>query len=95
MVPIIDGPPNISSAWIQTSGKAEPPSDPPIARNLYVPSFPFMEERRRVHKMMATMKISIMESPSYNIIASWYDAKCGFFGKISFRRTFLLFLLLS
>lgn len=80
---IIDGPPNISSAWIQTSG---PPSDPPpSARNLSFHRFHSWREEGKYTKWCGNDENSIMESLSYDIII----ARVAHDAKISWKNFFL------
>lgn len=80
---IIDGPPNISSAWIQTSG---PPSDPPpSARNLSFHRFHSWREEGKYTKWCGNDENSIMESLSYDIII----ARVAHDAKVSWKNFFL------
>lgn len=80
---IIDGPPNISSAWIQTSG---PPSDPPpSARNLSFHRFHSWREEGKYTKWYGNDENSIMESLSYDIII----ARVAHDAKVSWKNFFL------
>lgn len=80
---IIDGPPNISSAWIQTSG---PPSDPPpSARNLSFHRFHSWREEGKYTKWCGNYENSIMESLSYDIII----ARVAHDAKVSWKNFFL------
>lgn len=80
---IIDGPPNISSAWIQTSG---PPSDPPpSARNLSFHRFHSWRKEGKYTKWCGNDENSIMESLSYDIII----ARVAHDAKVSWKNFFL------
>lgn len=80
---IIDGPPNISSAWIQTS---RPPSDPPpSARNLSFHRFHSWREEGKYTKWCGNDENSIMESLSYDIII----ARVAHDAKVSWKNFFL------
>lgn len=80
---IIDGPPNISSVWIQTSG---PPSDPPpSARNLSFHRFHSWREEGKYTKWCGNDENSIMESLSYDIII----ARVAHDAKVSWKNFFL------
>lgn len=80
---IIDGSPNISSAWIQTS---RPPSDPPpSARNLSFHRFHSWREEGKYTKWCGNDENSIMESLSYDIII----ARVAHDAKVSWKNFFL------